>query len=139
MPTVPQAPFAISGTVTLDGSAYHGGQVWLRDMTEGTIKEPVEDITYVYTNASGQYVINLADSTTAYADGDVVRIFCKVGDMIKWLDITISMREGVFDNANFTFTRKSGFVDGLKGSALSTQKGGLTSSNTFKGLEDGLQ
>ena len=136
--TTPQSPFVISGTVTLNGSNYHGAQVWVRDMTEGTISEPVEDVTYIYTNSQGQYIIDMANNTSAYADGDTVRVFCKIGDMILWHDVTLNLTEGALTR-NFAFTRKSGLSDGLKGSPLSTQKGGLTSSNTFKGLKDGLQ
>ena len=135
---MPQAPFAISGTVTVNSSLYHGAQLWLRDLTEGTITPPVDDITYVYTNALGQFLLDLANNTSAYANGDTVRVYCKVGNMITFSDITINKTEGMY-NLNFTFTRKSALVDGVRDSPSSDNKGGLYSNALQKGCSDGLQ
>ena len=138
MPTTPQKQYAISGTVTLGGSNYHGGQIWIRGLRDGKIPAPVDDITYIYTNAKGQYLINVANNTTAWEDGDTVRVWCKVGNMIKYTDVNIDQTlPGL--TVDFAFTRASALVDGCKGSALATQKGGLRSDATVKGCKDELQ
>jgi hypothetical protein len=132
-----QTPYPISGTVTVDGSLYQGAHVWVRDMTEGSMKPPIEDVTYFYTNALGQYLIDIANNTDAYADGDKIRVYCKVGNIETFSDVNINLAAGSA-TVNFTITRKSGMVDGMKGSRLATQKGGLTSSNLNPGLKDGM-
>ena len=75
--------------------------------------------------------------TDAYAHGDTIRVFCKVGNIETYSDVTLNLPAGAA-TVNFTITRKSGLVDGLKGSSLITQKGGLKSSDVVVGCKDGL-
>lgn len=132
-----QASYGIKGTVTLDGSAYEGAQIWIRDYTEGTVPEPIDDHTHMYTNSVGRYLINLAECTQAYANADSVRIYCKVGNIISKSTVTISKTQG-YTTANFTITRRSGMVDGIKSTPLTSGKGGLYPTGTEKGCIDGL-
>jgi len=135
-----QAPYGIKGTVTVNGTAFHGARIWLRDTTEGTEASPVDDHTQVYTNASGKYTINLGDSTNAYANGDSVTVYCLAGRLLGTSVITVSKRAG-YSTVNFSFTRGSGLTDGVRGSPLVdgplAGKGGL-SRQLSKGCSDGI-
>lgn len=131
-----QQPYGIKGTVTLNSSNYEGAKIWIRDVTEGTVPAPVDDYTIVYTNTEGKYIINLANSTQAYSNSDSVRVYAEVGDIVDFSDITIDKRAG-FNTANFSITKKSGQVDGVKGSPLSSGKGGLNKELT-RGCNNGL-
>ena len=130
-----QAPYGIRGTVTVDSSTYQGAMIWVRDMDEGTVPDPIDDKTVVYTDAVGRYLINVSQSTQAASLGDTVYVFCKVGDIISKSEITTS--SSGYHTVNFTITRLHGGVDGLKGTSLTSGKGGL-----YKGLRrdmnDGL-
>ena len=132
-----QAPYGIKGTVTYNSSVYQGARIWIRDVSEGTVPSYEEDYTYVYTNVSGQYIINLAQSTQAYSNSDSVRVYCQIGDIIDYSDITVNKLTG-FSTVNFSITRKSALVDGCKGSPLTSGKGGLHKEIT-KGCIDGLK
>jgi len=132
-----QSPFVIQGTVTLNGSAYQGARVFIRDMTEGTTPSPVDDYTQVYTNANGKYQINLAMNTASWSDGDNVKVYCQVGDIIDVSNVTVDSKVGSA-TANFTIVRKSGLTDGLKRSPLANGKGGLNRELTG-GCIDGMK
>ena len=93
--------------------------------------------TQVYTNSSGQYLINLAQSTAAYSNGDVIKVYCQVGNIIDVATITVDTRSGEHV-VNFAITRRSGLTDGLKGSSLSSGKGGLN-RELVNGCTDGLK
>jgi len=133
-----QAPFVIRGTVTVDGSVYQGAEVYVRDTSEGTMPAPVDDYTRVWTNSSGQYLINLAQSTQAYSNGDTVRVYCRIPkiDKVQYSDITIRTQEGSY-TVNFTVTRYSGLVDGCKPSPLTSGKGTLN-RQLVSGCKDGM-
>lgn len=132
-----QRPYGIKGTVTLNGSNYQGAKIFLRDMTEGTTPSPVDDYTQVYTNSSGKYLINLAQSTASYSNGDTVVVYCQTGEIISTSTITVNTAAG-YSTVNFTITRKSGLTDGAKRSGLSSGKGGLN-RELIKGCSDGLK
>ena len=130
-----QVPYAIYGTVTVNGSLYQGAKVWLRDITDTGIPAPVDDITVFFTNASGEYLIDLANCTLAYANADTVYVYCQVGDEPpKRATVTVSTTTG-YSSQNFTFTLN--LVDGLKASILATGKGTLY-PGTIRFLNDGL-
>jgi len=132
-----QSPYTIRGTVTVNSSNYEGARIFIRDMTEGTTPSPVDEYTQVYTNSSGQYLINLAQSTAAYSNGDVIKVYCQVGNIIDVATITVDTRSGEHV-VNFAITRRSGLTDGLKGSSLSSGKGGLN-RELVNGCTDGLK
>lgn len=130
-----QVPYAIYGTVTVDGSLYQGAKVWVRDIDDDGVPAPISDITVFYTNASGEYLIDLANCTLAYANADTVYIFCQVGDQPpKRTSITVDTTVG-YTSQNFTFTLN--LVDGLKASKLTTGKGTLY-PGPIRHMVDGL-
>ena len=132
-----QAPYAIRGSVTVNGSAYQGAEVWIRDTTEGTMPAPVDDYTRVWTNSSGQYLINLAQSTQAYGTTDAVRVYCKIGDNVTYSDISSIHIQSGASVVNFTYVVKSGKVDGCKSSPLASGRGTLN-RQLVKGCKDGM-
>ena len=136
-----QTPFTIKGTVTLNGSAYMGARIWVRDTTEGTEYTPVDDKNLIYTNATGKYNINLANCTNAYAINDNINIYCQIGEIISTSSITVTARGSA--TVNFTIVRRSGLADDLRGSPLQTEFGqagkGALQRQLTKGCTDGLQ
>jgi hypothetical protein len=131
-----QSPFPITGTVTYNSSVYRGAKIWLQDITEGTNAYAQENLTFAYTNASGQYVIDLANVTSAYANLDKVRVYCEIENMGTWTDIVISLGEGSA-SCDFTITRKSGLTDGIKSTQDDDGKYGLSSIG--RGLKIGMK
>ena len=132
---MPQLPYGVEGTVLYNGSAYRGAKISVRDTTEGTRPAPVDDKTIVYTNASGRYTINLANSTSAFAVGDAIRVYCQVGNILSYSDTTTT--PAGFSTVNFTIVRKSGLVDGIKSTPLASGKGTLN-RQLVKGCKDGM-
>jgi len=137
---MPQAPFPITGTVTYNSSVLQGAKVWAQDITEGTMAYAQENLTFAYTNASGQYVIDLANITSAYANLDKIRVYCEIENMGTWSDIVISLGEGSA-SCDFTITRKSGLTDGIKSTKDTSGKYGLSSLGRGMkiGMKDALQ
>jgi hypothetical protein len=135
MPTAPSAPYLISGTVTLNSSNYAGAKIWLRNLTSGSYKAPRDDISYVYTNSSGKYLINATDALTSVNASDKIRVFCKVADEISQSDHTVEIKKGGA-TVNFTITSR-GVGDGLK-PGLSSGRGGLY-KGLLKGTKDAMQ
>jgi len=140
-----QTPFGIFGRVlrqevdagTQSWKNCKGAQIWAYDMTEGTINTTItENVTYIYTNTSGQYIINVADITTNYRDLDKVRIYCKFGNIVTYQDITLHIRRG-FEEVNFVLTRKSRLLDGLTDTLGDRGKYGWYSFG--RGLKKGLK
>ena len=133
-----QAPYIVRGTVTLNGTAYQGAEVWVRDTTEGTMPAPVDDFTRVWTNSSGQYLINLAQSTQAYAQSDKIRIYCNIPkvDKVQYSDVTVDKTGGAA-TVNFTVVNYTGNVDGVKPSPLTSGRGTLN-RQLVSGCKDGM-
>jgi len=131
-----QMPYGIRGTVTVDGSLYEGAKLWVRDTTEGTMPAPVDDYTLVWSNTSGQYLINLAQNTQAYADADTVRVYCDIGRALIYSDIVVNKPKG-WTAVNFSHTTKSGMVDGVKASPLASGRGTLN-RQLVRGCKDGM-
>ena len=120
-----QVAYPLSGSVALNTTLHRGAKVWARDLTEGTIPEisaSIEDIKVFYTNQNGEYLIDLANITSAYANADTVRIFCQVYDKLKWEDVTVNTTTG-YSEANFGFTN-TGPTGRLNDTPLATGKGG---------------
>ena len=130
----PAAPFIISGTVQLNSSNYQGAKIWLRNMTSGSYKAPRDNISYVYTNSAGKYLINATDALSEVNASDSIRVFCKVGDNISTSDYTGELQKGS-TTVNFSFTSR-GASDGLK-PGLTSGIGGLY-KETLKGCKDGM-
>jgi len=120
-------------------TAQRGALVWAQDITEGTFKYREKDVSLVYTNTEGEYIIDIANITSAYANGDTVRIYVKVGDMKTYEDITLATAVGV-SVLNITFPNKSELTDGLKGTLDDDGQYGLESmgKGMKKGLQDGM-
>lgn len=142
-----QTPYVIAGRVRLNIRAsgadvntnQRGALIWAEDMTEGTFKYREENISMVHTNTEGEYIIDVANITSAYSQGDRVRIYCKLGDETDWQDVILVTQIGV-TFLNFTFPNKSGLKDGLKGTLNDDGLYGLESmgKGMKKGLQDGM-
>lgn len=139
-----------SGTVTVargygaTAANLEGARVWAWDMTEGTIATAIgtekENINITCTNSAGQYIIDLANITSAYANGDTVRVYVEAEDILTWTDHTVSTTVGA-GTVNFTLSRRSGLKDGLTKSVKANQRAaGLEHLGTGMrpGLKDGL-
>ena len=135
-----QSPHQIRGTVTLGGSAKQGATIWAMDITEGTFRYRKKDVSLVYTDSDGHYIIELANITSAWADGDRIRVYCKVGEIETYTDVYVSIQAG-FSVADFTIVRKSGLVDGARDTVSTTGENGLFGIGTGKkyGVKDALQ
>jgi len=134
-----QNPHPIYGTVTLAAKGYgstavnqHGCRIWVKDLTEGTTRisywggATKENIYITQTNSDGEYILDLADLTSAYANSDTVRVYCEFDNKITWRDVTIVLVEGM-TRVNFTLSKHSGLIDGCRSTASKADraKGGL--------------
>jgi len=134
-----QQPFAIWGLVKVGGSVVQGAKVSLVNLDDGTghMPVPVENVNMFYTNGAGEYLIDLANITTAYAHNDTVRVMCEVEGITDYSDVNIHDTEG-HKEVNFTLTRLSSLEDGIKTSALPRQTGSLK-RGLVQGLTDGME
>lgn len=143
-----QTPYPIYGYVKLNerasgadvNTAQRGALVWAQDITEGTFKYRKKDVSLVYTNNAGEYIINVANITSSYSTGDKIRIYVKLGDRYTYADVTIHTQTGI-TNQDFNFTHKSELNDGLKGTLDDDGQYGLESmgKGMKKGLKDAMQ
>jgi len=89
-----QVPYAIWGKVkarrTPGGTltAVEGAKITLVDLTEGTGHSPAprENITMFYTTNAGEFLIDLANITTAYAAADTLRVICEYQNTSSYTD-----------------------------------------------------
>lgn len=137
---MPQDPYQIRGIVTLNGSNYQGASVWAQDITEGTFTHRKKNVSLVFTNAAGEFIINLANITSAWADGDKVRVYVKAGEIFTWVDVGVFISRG-YTTCNFALTRKSRLVDGARNTTAASGENGLFNLGTGikRGLKDALQ
>lgn len=144
---MPQTPYSIKGTVQLryntqagvqTTAAVKGAIVWAQDITEGTFNIKEKE-SKVYTNDSGEYNLDLANMTSAYANSDTVRVYVQYGDIVTYSDVTINIKTGI-STENFTLIRRSGLLDGLKKTLVDGGKGGLEkfARGLKKGMKDGM-
>ena len=126
-----QKPYPISGTVTLNGTAVNGARLWAQDTTEGTFTHKETDVSYVETNSSGQYLIDVANITSAYANADTVRVYCTAKGIETYADVTLNTTTGV-STQNFALTSR--------GPVAGVMKDGIDKlgSSMKKGTKDGL-
>ena len=147
MPT--QVPYPISGTVTVQrsygatASNVEGARVWIYDKTEGTKKIAFiaqEDIHITTTNSSGQYILDVANLTSAYSDNDSVEVWVEVeGYRLRTIH-TLSVGAGS-GTVNIVLYRRSGLKDGLTRTvSKSDRQYGVEHFGTgmTPGLRDGL-
>ena len=144
-----QNPYPIYGTVTLtragSSSNLEGATVWIKDRTEGTVRvsyggDSKEDFYITRTNSSGQFVLDLAELTSSYDNGDKVRVYCEFGNTITFTDFTLDIVDGLKE-VNFSLTAKSGLIDGLTSTVdKGDRKAGLEHLGTGlrPALNDGL-
>lgn len=144
-----QQPYPIKGTVTFTNTrsgtkaAVQGAIVWAYDTTEGTHATdavPGDNKKIFYTRENGQYIIDLANITSAWANGDVVKVYCKYGDIFDWTLHTVDRNKG-FGTVNFAFERMSGLKDGLDNDTDPKRRFGLRQMGDRglrKGLKDGM-
>lgn len=143
-----QTPFGIYGVVaryevdagTQSTKYCRGARIWAQDITEGTHQHREETVSFHYTNSKGEYIMNVAEITSNYADNDTVRVYCKWGDMVTFKDVRIAITTG-FVECNFELTRKSRLLDGLKDTTDARGKFGLKkwSVGLKRGLKDGMK
>jgi hypothetical protein len=136
MPTTRQTPKPVQGVVRLDGSPVEGARTWALDLTEGTNIGYKENVSVSYTNGRGEYVHDIADLTTSYANNDLVRIFYQVGEIESWVDVRIKQR-GILPSQNISVNRVSGLKDGLKNTL--DAKGRFGVEKFGRGLKPGLK
>ncbi len=134
-----QTPYPISGTVALASTAVSGARIWAIDITEGTITtNSVADIHLFHTDSDGKYLLDLGNLTTAYANGDTVRVYCDYGRWVTYADITVNTFTG-FSTQNFSITSKSGLSDGLTDTLDSKGRFGFVETRGPKvGMKDGM-
>ena len=143
----PQTPYVIAGHVRVNERASgadsytnkRGAIVWAQDLNEGTYKYREKDLSLVYTNAKGEFIIDVANITTQYQNGDIVRLHAKFGDLYTYVDVGVHTNVGV-SFQNIDFPNKSELKDGLKGTLDIDGQFGLESigKGLVKGLKDGL-
>jgi archaellin len=131
------APYGINGTVTIGGSAQQGVRVWVQNLTTTYNFDFVENITYYLTDASGKYLIDLANLQTTISNGDVIRVFMEYGDTTGYSDHTVDTTKGG-GTVNFSITELSGMTDGI-GDNTTDGTGGLDTWQLKQGLLDGMQ
>ena len=98
------------------------------------------NVSLVYTNSKGQYIIDVANITSEYAAGDTIRVYAKVGGRYTYTDTRVDTNVGI-SIVNFNFTHKSELNDGLKGTLDVNGQYGLESigRGMKKGMKDGMQ
>jgi hypothetical protein len=135
-----KTPFSVQGTVTVDGSAYQGAIVWLKDYgTGGDGPQPVDGVGFCISDSGGKYNIGLTGVQSNYADQDLIRVSCMTQHgRIKTTEFAVDMVTGK-KTVNFTFTTNSGLVDGAKGSPLTNRSGALDKNQLETGCNDGIQ
>lgn len=148
MPT--QNPFPVFGTVTLATKGYgstavaqEGCRIWIKDLTEGTTRisywggSTKENVYITQTNSNGDYILELSDLTSAYANNDTVRVYCEFDNKITWRDFTLSVQTGL-QKVDFTLSKHSGLIDGCRSTVDKTDrsKGGLQHLGT--GMRPGV-
>lgn len=120
-----------------------GARIWLMDITEGTKKVAItsgEGTLITTTNSSGQYLLDLANLTSAYADNDLVEGWCEVEGYYLKGTHRVSVGTG-YGTINFVLYRRSGLVQGVGRTVRSDQRPhGLEHLGTGikPGLADGL-
>lgn len=135
-----KTPYTIVGKVTVDGSAYPGAIIWAKDYTTGgDAPLPVKDLGYAITDELGNYLLSIANIQSNFADRDTIRVSCFTQyDQASFSDTKVDITAGK-STVNFTFTTKSGLVDGCKSSPRSDRDGGLVRNQLEQGCVDGLQ
>ena len=143
-----QEPHVIYGTVSVVRGAttynIQGATVWIWDQTEGTVKiadADTEGTAIARTNSLGQYALDIANITSAYANSDSVRVYCEVDGELTFTDYTLVRTAGI-KNINFALTRKSSLNDGLKRTVSAADRAaGLQKLGTGMrtGMKDGLR
>ena len=111
---MPQIPYPIRGIIKMNirsggadvFTAQQGAIVYARDITEGTFKYSKRNVSIVYTNSIGEYIIDVANITSSYSNGDTIRVYCKLGGRYDFFDMTLNTGIG-FIVQNFNFTHKS--------------------------------
>jgi len=131
-------PYAISGTVTLGGSAYQGAKVWVENLSSKYYQNYVDDVTYYHTDAQGHYLIDLANVQTAITNGQTVRVYCELADMTYYADVTVNTDVGG-STQDFAFTRLSGLTDGIEDTRRTDGKKALQHCQLKQGLKDGMR
>lgn len=146
-----QTPYPIYGTVTLETKGYgssdivqQGCRIWIKDLTEGTTRisfdgnSSKENYYITASNVHGYYILDLADLTSAYANGDKVRVYCEYDGKITWTDFTLVIQDGI-KNINFQLSKHSGLIDGCRSTVNrgDRAKGGLQHLGT--GMRPGLK
>jgi len=122
-----------------------GAKIWIWDGTEGTKASDTEQGVNLkgpyFTDDTGRYSINLANITTAYAQGDVIYIYCTYGRIATFTTTTVDINTGKSE-INFALVKKSGLKDGLDNTVDDRGRFGLRQMGergVRKGLKDGMQ
>ena len=141
-----QNPYPISGVFDYErpkGAAStngEGARVWIKDIDDEKIPISItegEDVRATATNSSGQWLLDLANITTAYADGD---------DFIVYLEYqgNYLIGTGIVDigtgssTVNLTMYIRSGLKDGV-GNTVSASQSEFGAKKLGTGMRVGLK
>lgn len=142
-----QLPYSILGRVTVNSTNFEGATVLLWDMTKVN-SEPVNLLNTTFDKTlNGEYILNLANAAIeggyTYAHADKVKIQVLTPNGIYSSQIITTDTIAGFNIVNFTLTKKSGLVDGIKGEpdapGSDARSGFGLSVGMTKGCVDGLQ
>ena len=132
-----QQPYPIRVSVTLNGTAYRGAKIWATDITQTGYVASVEDAHFARTTSNGRCILDVNNfiGSGTYANGDTVRVYCQVGNILTYSDITLDTKTQQ-TLVTFTIVRKSGLNDGLTSTLDDDQKNAF---DNLRGLRPGLK
>ena len=144
-----QNPYPISGTFEYErpkGATAENGEgarVWIQDINDTKIPISIihgEDVRATATNSSGQYILDLANVTTAYENEDLIKVYVEYQGyyMIGTHTVEIGVGSGTVD---FTMYIRSGLKDGVRSTVTASQSEYGTKklgTGLKPGLKDGL-
>ncbi len=144
-----QNPYPISGVIQYErpkgatAANAEGARIWIKDIND--TKTPIsiidgEDVRATATNSSGQYILDLANLTTSYENGDIIRVYVEYQGYMTWSDHTVQIGEGS-GTVNITLYIRSGLKDGVRSTVTASQSEygtKMLGSGLRPGLKDGL-
>lgn len=101
------------------------------------IKGAKENVYITRTNSTGEYVLDIADLTSSYADADKIRVYCEWNGKITWQDFNLELEAGARE-VNFALHKHSGLIDGCKKSVDAAYSASGT-HHLGTGLKPGLK
>ena len=110
---MPPLPQTITGNCKIGGTNQQGVTIFLIDKNRDARNQAwTNNVIVTRSNASGNYILDLANISPNFVNGDTVSVIAFYEELSEFVNITIDTIAGT-NSQNFAWTRNSGLTQGV--------------------------